>query len=325
MNLVLCALVCFAACGKRGLQIGLPGGPVQVDPNAAPATESKLPGGTQVNLNGGAGTTTTGGTTATTSGSGSGTSGTGGGTGAGSGAPMPVVTPPAPTATMTANGTQVSLNVAYGANVTLQWTTTNTTTCSATANGTAIPGNETNKTIDRGAHTGNVVYLLSCTGEGGTTGARVDVVVAAPTDHIIFVSSRTYNGNLGGYAGADAKCQEMAVAANRRPERPWKAILSTFTGHTLVGPVKNTLGGVVKAAGPFGSNLDSPIRYSETGALLLGEDNVWTGFGDSCRGFSSSDDNDEGIVGSTESSNSDWLNDDDEDCDANNRIYCISY
>jgi len=43
----------------------------------------------------------------------------------------------------------------------------------------------------------------------------------------IFVTSTTYNGNLGGLAGADAKCQARANAASLGGT--WKAILSDST------------------------------------------------------------------------------------------------
>lgn len=43
----------------------------------------------------------------------------------------------------------------------------------------------------------------------------------------VFITSKKYNGNLGGIAGADAKCQERANAANL--DGSWKAWLSDST------------------------------------------------------------------------------------------------
>lgn len=45
-------------------------------------------------------------------------------------------------------------------------------------------------------------------------------------DKIVFVSSQTYTGNLGGLEGADAKCQALADAANIGYPRKFKAWLS---------------------------------------------------------------------------------------------------
>jgi cysteine-rich repeat protein len=49
-----------------------------------------------------------------------------------------------------------------------------------------------------------------------------------PPQKIIFVTSKTYNGNLGGLAGADAKCQDLAMAA--KLPGTYMAWLSDATG-----------------------------------------------------------------------------------------------
>src|SRR6185295_4806701 len=45
----------------------------------------------------------------------------------------------------------------------------------------------------------------------------------------VFISSAIYNGNLGGLAGADQKCQQLAAAAGMGINRKFMAWLSTST------------------------------------------------------------------------------------------------
>lgn len=50
--------------------------------------------------------------------------------------------------------------------------------------------------------------------------------------NIVFVTSVTYNGNLGGFAGADQKCQTLATATGL-PQNTDKAWLSTFSENAI--------------------------------------------------------------------------------------------
>jgi hypothetical protein len=96
----------------------------------------------------------------------------------------------------------------------------------------------------------------------------------SPTPKIVFVTSSTYSGNLGGLQGADAQCQYLANAAGH--EGVFKAWLSSstaspatrftqpnsFTPYTLVD-------GTVIAYGWLGitsGTLLSPINKDEKGA-----------------------------------------------------------
>ena len=58
--------------------------------------------------------------------------------------------------------------------------------------------------------------------------ASIDVMAQQETDApmTFFVTSTTHSGNLGGLAGADAICQNLAAAVNAG-ERTWRAYLST--------------------------------------------------------------------------------------------------
>jgi len=64
---------------------------------------------------------------------------------------------------------------------------------------------------------------ISYTSSGPTSPSPTPI----PTGYRVFVTSTTYNGNLGGLEGADAKCQERANAANLGGS--WKAWLSDNT------------------------------------------------------------------------------------------------
>ncbi len=76
---------------------------------------------------------------------------------------------------------------------------------------------------------GEVCSVSPATASGTVAGADVaSVVVACSTNKKVFVSSATYDGNLGGLAGADAKCQALADAAAL--PGTYKAWLSDSTG-----------------------------------------------------------------------------------------------
>jgi hypothetical protein len=98
----------------------------------------------------------------------------------------------------------------------------------------------------------------------------------------VFVSSVAYNGNLGGLAGADAKCQARAAAAGLANSGNFKAWLSTTTVDakdrlTSNGPWVRVDG--VKIADNktdlIGGTLFTAINVTETGAYVTGA-NPWT-------------------------------------------------
>ncbi len=60
--------------------------------------------------------------------------------------------------------------------------------------------------------------------------ASVQVVCAA--DRLVFLSSLTYTGAIGGIAGADARCQALAVGAGLRGMRPSR-FLAWYSGGTV--------------------------------------------------------------------------------------------
>jgi hypothetical protein len=84
-------------------------------------------------------------------------------------------TPPVPTVTLTSSSSQVS----SGGTVTLTWSSTNATACTATggwSGALTTSGTQTSSAI-----TSSTTFTLGCTGDGGTTSQSVTVGVAAPS------------------------------------------------------------------------------------------------------------------------------------------------
>lgn len=103
----------------------------------------------------------------------------------------------------------------------------------------------------------------------------------------VFATSGSWNGNLGGLSGADAKCQAEADAASLGGT--WIAYLSTSTVNAIDRVDNNTkivnmLGETIaeyglkvayRTAGDV--NLDYPVFYDATGTYTPAIDIVWTG------------------------------------------------
>ncbi len=91
-------------------------------------------------------------------------------------APVAVTVPvtPAPTVMLTPSST----SIAYGGNVTLTWSSTNATSCSA-SNGSQTTSENTSGSVIESGLTSSKTYSLSCTGSGGSTSKSVSVAVAS--------------------------------------------------------------------------------------------------------------------------------------------------
>jgi hypothetical protein len=137
------------------------------------------------------------------------------------------------------------------------------------------------------------VDVLDCKGEPGPTAnvdalqAQVDALQAqvdalgAIHSKIVFVSSASYTGNLGGVAGADAKCQTLATAAGF--SGTFKAWISDINGNTPAAsfthyPLPYLRVDGVKVADNWADltdgSLDAAISVDEYGATYNGR--VWT-------------------------------------------------
>jgi hypothetical protein len=105
--------------------------------------------------------------------------GGGGGNGGGN-------SPPAPTVALSASAPSITL----GQSVTLTWSSTSATSCSASgAWSGSEPTNNSQGVVETPSATGTATYTLTCTGEGGTGSSSVAVTVgAAPTITSVSVS-----------------------------------------------------------------------------------------------------------------------------------------
>lgn len=154
--------------------------------------------------------------------------------------------------------------------------------------------------------------------------------------NMIFKSSRTYTGNLGGLAGADAECQELAVAAGL--PGTWKAMLSDATESarsriSFMTFLRNGSKNInVVALSSFSlwmsGRINSTIILDERDQPASGD--VWTGSsqagvalaGGNCNNWSSDSAELVGGVGRGEDL-AQWLQHSDAACSEQRHLYCI--
>ena len=157
--------------------------------------------------------------------------------------------------------------------------------------------------------------------------------VALPIN-TIFVSSKGYRGNLGGMAGADAKCMALASAANLQGS--WMAIVSTSTVSAKIRLSMNDASYwdikgndlSINTAGLFDNGMDDIIYADETGTPTQG--NVWTGTvnsGDSsaltCNDWTDATAGSTAMYGQLGTATSWWIAGGIDNCDHAKKIYCV--
>jgi hypothetical protein len=157
----------------------------------------------------------------------------------------------------------------------------------------------------------------------------------------VFVSHGTYDGNLGGHAGANATCASLASAANLGGT--WMAWVSDSSGSPNRNFMKATIGyrlldGTLVAANwtaLTSGTLSHAIDVDQTRASLAGATGsaamTWTStaatgmaMGDSCNQFTSNASSASGQVGSCTSTSATWTNaSTTEACSAAHHLYCF--
>jgi len=149
----------------------------------------------------------------------------------------------------------------------------------------------------------------------------------------VFVSSVLYQGNLGGLAGADAKCQ--SIADGRNLGGTWKAFLSDSSQSAvsrLTHPIYSyrLLSGALVAqddAAFFSTSHVRPIDLADDGNTFV-EEEVWTGSSGSgigsggCADWTSTNGSFPS-VGLTSSSDFAWANAYLNFCDRFGHLYCV--
>lgn len=153
--------------------------------------------------------------------------------------------------------------------------------CQAPAcNDTVKNGDETDADCG-GATCGKCESGKACTVGSDCAGGVCSNGVCSAADHLVFLSSAMYSGNLGGVAGADAKCQGLATAANLAGT--FKAYIADGTRDASArftkapGPYKRVDGVVVANNGAafFSDAHLAALNADEHGVVTGGE--VWTG------------------------------------------------
>ncbi len=175
---------------------------------------------------------------------------------------------------------------------------------------------------------------------------------AALPEKFVFITSGVYAGDLGGIAGADSKCQELAESEDAGLPGRYKAWLASSSADSPVTRFTHSLSPYVLVNGTIvaenwhdltDSSLHHPIDLDETGAYVGGS--AWTNvlsFGEvayhssfagigqppasdtrTCGMWTSESPDWSGSYGSSYSQNSQWTYSDISDCSSQNHLYCI--
>ena len=90
--------------------------------------------------------------------------------------PTPTPTPiSSTTADIKANGSDGPISITYNTSAQISWTSTNTTSCSVTKNGSPFSSGTSNIGISSGYLTSNTTFTLSCSGPSGTASDTVEI------------------------------------------------------------------------------------------------------------------------------------------------------
>lgn len=146
----------------------------------------------------------------------------------------------------------------------------------------------------------------------------------------IFVTGTVFNGDLGGLAGADQKCQDIAnIAALGGTWKAWLGDSTTRVEDRLIhfsGQYVQTGDGAIVAEGwddLFSGNFLSPVIYDERGNNM-GSVRVWTGNSEfSCNNWNSQLYRDRGQIGISDSVNSYWKSISADACTMARHLYCV--
>lgn len=170
-------------------------------------------------------------------------------------------------------------------------------------------------------------------------GSFLDLTATQVTGHYLFVTSSSYDGNLGGLAGADSLCQAAAASGRETGSLStiWTALLSTSgtsasSRVTITAPVFNVAGEELASdAGElwFGA-LRTPVWFDENGSRT--NTVAWTGSDQNgnpsvrtCLDWTSASALEVGRYGASSASDSNWLSFASTGCSgAISNLYCTS-
>ncbi len=135
----------------------------------------------------------------------------------------------------------------------------------------------------------------------------------------IFVTTSTFNGNLGGLSGADSKCN---VDANKPSgsSSTYKALLNGNNA-TSTGVAYYRSNGTTLIATATGGNLLGSSAL--TNAINASAANVWTGATSNCSTWSSNSGAVNGTIGSAASSSATYWSASSPNCSGSRSLYCV--
>jgi hypothetical protein len=164
---------------------------------------------------------------------------------------------------------------------------------------------------------------------------------AIACERVVFVTSGTFTGNLGGTLGADLECQRLAdgkvvhPAVKGRSFRAWVSTAGASAATRMphgTQPYKTPSGQVIATGWTdlTDGNLVNGIREDEMGVQQNGS--TWTGTAtdgatalSTCLDWTSSDGVNKGQRGNIGGNGAGWTNAVPADCNQVNRLYCFEY
>ncbi len=162
------------------------------------------------------------------------------------------------------------------------------------------------------------------------------VTISERCPRIIFVTSQTFDGNIGGLLKADAACQQMAKDAHYWNWQGYKAWLSDSQTqavnrltHSAV-PYITSRGTIIAANwdGLVTGLLDNLVKYDEYGACVDSE--IWTGTAadgstasKTCNDWTSAKGRHSGTFGLSTNVNQGWTLEGEAPCNTPARLYCV--
>jgi hypothetical protein len=227
----------------------------------------------------------------------------------------PTVTSISPTSGSTSGGTSVVITgtnfadataVNFGSSAAASFTVDSTTQITAVAP----------------AGSAGAVNITVTTAGGTSPTSSADQFTYNTPVQIIFVTSSSYNGNLGGFSGADAKC-------NSDSAKPSSGFAAGYTYKALLNGNNATTSGVSYYRTNGLTLIDTATGGNLVGAGFLississNSAGVWTGNGsNSCANWTST--GVAGTAGLSSSSSSAYWNSGPSSCSSLRRLYCVS-
>jgi len=172
-----------------------------------------------------------------------------------------VANPPSPTLSFTGNPTTVD----YNDNATLNWSTTNATSCSAS--GAWSGGKGTTGSESVGPLTANSSYTLSCSGPGGNINRTVLISVNPAPQPTVTLDSSPASVAAGGQTTLS---WSSTSASSCTASGAWSGS-KAISGSESVGPINSNSTFTLNCTGPGGSRSDSTtVTIAPTPTVTIG-------------------------------------------------------